>query len=186
MGRGGYGDVAVVVVLAVVTQRRDLVDAVAVLEAASAGWVLAVAVGALAVLAGLVVVHTSAQRTAGLDVRMRNLVPPTVVAHMLNSVTKSNGLAGLVAFRRRAISAGRPPGAVGAAYLLASVAQQLGFGLVASGAFVVLFFDGRLTVGDVLAGVAFVGYVANATILIAAMRSRSTVRRLYSLPQRVR
>ena len=65
-------------------------------------------------------------------------------------------------------------GPVVAAYLLADVAQQIAFTLVAAMAFAALFVSGSLTPSDLLAGSAFVIYLLVMLIVLsAALRSRN-------------
>lgn len=137
-------------------------------------------------LVNLALLHESAQRAAGLRTRPLSLVAPAAAGNFLNLVTKSGGMAGMATFLANGRRRGHGRGPVVAAYLLVAVLLEMAFATVLIAALVLVWVDGRLTRSEVIASVVFTVYLAvRVTLLIVAMRSRSTLRRLYQLPRRV-
>jgi uncharacterized protein (TIRG00374 family) len=135
-------------------------------------------------LVNLALLHESTQRAAGLRTRPLSLVAPAAAGNFLNLVTKSGGMAGLAMFLANGRRRGHQRGPVVAAYLLAEVVVELAFAAVLVAALAVVWVDGRLTRSEVIASVVFSLYLAvRVTLLMVAMRSRATLRRLYRLPR---
>jgi uncharacterized protein (TIRG00374 family) len=100
-------------------------------------------------------------------------------------VVKSGGLAGLVLFaldgRRRGIPAGRVAGAYVLAASLADVALVVTF----CAAVAVLWVDGQLTGGELVALAVFAVFVAaRIAVVLSAVHDRELLRRLWTLPAR--
>ncbi len=137
-------------------------------------------------LVNLALLHESAQRAAGIRTRPLSLLAPATAGNFLNLVTKSGGLAGMATFLANGRRRGLGRGPVVAAYLLVAVLLEMAFAVVLIAALAVVWVDGRLTRSEAIASVVFSLYLAaRVTLLIVAMRSRTTLRRLYQLPRRV-
>lgn len=179
----------VVVVLAslIWANREELPATARALRTADLGW-LAIGGGVLLLwwLDWTMLYVTSRQVTrAGTLAETPRLVPVTMAAIALNLGVKSGGLAGLAVFladgRRRGVPAGRVSGG----YLLAAMLAEIAFVVTLAAAMVLTWWDGRLTRVELLAVVAFVCTLAiRVAALVAALRSREAVRKLWSLPSR--
>jgi hypothetical protein len=151
------------------------------------GWWLA-AIVALS-LAGLVNhsrLHAEAQRAAGVALAAGPALRLSCAAFFLNMVTKSGGMAGMAPFVADARRRGRGRGPTVAGYVLASVLGELAFALTLAVALVVVASDGRLTRGELVAGAAFTALLTvRLATVVAALRSRAAVRRVYGWPRRI-
>jgi uncharacterized membrane protein YbhN (UPF0104 family) len=168
-----------------VKNRHELPAAWAELRGANPRWLV---VGTLAALASIVnkgMLHSAAQRTAGLDPGPLDLVSTSAAATALNDVTKTNGVAGAAVFLRRAGVRDEPRGPTVAAYVLATITGDLTaattilvvLGLLASG--------GHLSAEISTAAVVyFVLMTAKVSVIVAALHSRATVRTLFRIPTR--
>jgi uncharacterized protein (TIRG00374 family) len=178
---------AVVLVTAVVVwaNREELPAAGRALRGAQPGWLAGGAVLLIGWWGCWVLLHLASRRAAGLRVDSdgRRLVPVTLAAVALNLVVKSGGLAGLAVFaadgRRRGLAAAR----VQTGYLLATALAEVGFTVILAGAVVLSAVDGRLTRVEVAATAVFVVLLAvRGALVIAALRSRDALLRVWSLP----
>jgi uncharacterized protein (TIRG00374 family) len=134
-----------------------------------------------------VVTRRAALIAVGVDLPLVSLVRAGVIAHSLNIVAKSGGIAGLSAYRREAQRAGQPGYRVTAGSMLVVVMNDLAFALLLIAALCVLILDGQFSTADAIAAVVFAGYFALVLAAVgSAIRSRSSVRWVYGLPDRVR
>jgi uncharacterized protein (TIRG00374 family) len=82
---------------------------------------------------------------------------------------------------------GHPVPPVVAGYVVVVVLNQLALALVVAAALLTLAIEGRFGRGDALASVLFAAYLLLIGVaVLAALRSRSLVRRLYAWPTRLR
>ena len=131
--------------------------------------------------------HASAQRAAGLDTRASELFTPAAAATFFNVVAKSGGMAGLTPLLRASSERRRSRGATTAAFVLVTVIGHLAFAATLVAGLVILWFDRRFTPVDAVASVAFATTAGMQMLaIVAATRSREGLRRLVSLPQRMR
>lgn len=182
----GVALVALAAVALVAADRRELPAAWRVLRSADPVWVGGAAVCTVLWYAAYGLVHREAQRAAGLTPPpAAELLPVTLAAHVLNLVTKSGAMAGLVAFDRSGRRRGQAPGRVAAAYLLAGLLGELAFVAVLAAGLALVWADGQLTGAEAAAGAVFSVYLAARTALLAAaLGSRSRARRLVAAPYR--
>lgn len=149
-------------------------------------WLAAMLACSLAALANHGLLHAASQRAAGSGIGLRRAVRLGAAGFALNAVAKSGGMAGLAAFLREARRTGHGRGAVTAGYVLAVVLAELAFAATLAVALVVIAVDGHLTRGDVIAGAAFAVLLSlRLGTVVAALRSRAAVRRVYALPRRL-
>ncbi|MGH3777169.1 MAG: lysylphosphatidylglycerol synthase transmembrane domain-containing protein [Pseudonocardiaceae bacterium] len=183
------GAVLVVAALAALVwvHRGELPTTGRALRDADRGW-LVVGVAALVLLwVDWVLLHVFCRRLVGVGgfAEIIFLVPVTVAALALNLAVKSGGLAGLAVFvadgRRRGLSAARVSGA----YVVAAAMTEVAFVVTLAAGIVVVWLDGRITRPEVVAVVIFVVMLTvHVAALLAAVRSRELLRRLWSLPDR--
>jgi len=137
-------------------------------------------------LVNAVGLQRAALRVTGVQMRLANIAAATGIAHFLNLVTKSGGLAGLVGLRAEARRATLPENSVVAGYIVAAMLTEWAFVVVVVGSFAVLVADGNLTITDVIALCAFVAYIASrCAVLVAATKDRERLRSLMRFPSRV-
>lgn len=131
--------------------------------------------------------HAGSRDVVGLDgwSATGRLVPVTMAAIAMNLAVKSGGLAGVGVFLADGRRRGSPPGRVGAGYLVATVATEVGFALTLAVAVVTMAAHGSLT-GMETAAVAVFGAVlaARAAIVVLALRDERTLRRWWTAPAR--
>lgn len=181
------GLVTIAVVVFVWVNRHDVPNAWHAARHARAGWL---ALGVLVSL-GYVVVYGMARRAAlgafGVELAPRPAVRAALVAHSVNIVTKSGGLAGLAVYREEARRRGAAPSRVLGGYVLAVVLGDLAFACTLAAASIVLVLDGRFSTRDAIAiAIVLVYFSFLVAMVIAAVRSREAVRRLHALPARLR
>jgi uncharacterized protein (TIRG00374 family) len=179
----------VVTVLAawfVITNRAELADALSAVGQADGRWL---AVGTMLAVAGMAnkgMLQAAAQRAAGLDAPPLSLVPVTAAAGALNDVAKSSGVAGMAVFVADASRRERAAGPTVAAYVLARIAGDLAFCVTLLVSLQLLASSGHLSPTDIMAAIVFALMVVSKLMLVvAAVHSRRSVRRLFSLPARV-
>jgi uncharacterized membrane protein YbhN (UPF0104 family) len=113
------------------------------------------------------------------------LAPVAVGAVALNLVVKSGGLAGLVLFALDGRRRGMPTGRVAGAYVLAASLADLALVVTLGAAVAVVWVDGRLTAGELVALAVFVVFVAvRLAVVLGAVRDRELLRWLWTLPAR--
>ena len=174
--------------LIVAANRREIPAAGRALRGANAGWL---ALGALALLAwwlARIAIHAGCRSAFGLPGyrELVDLLPVTLAAVAVNSAVKSAGLAGLTIFasdgRRRSLATGPVAGA----YLVAVAVGEIGVVTVLTVALCVVWLDGRLAGAEIVAAAVFLGFFGlRVTVLVSAARSRSALRRVWSLPRSI-
>lgn len=189
---------ALVVVAAVAAlvwaNRHELPAAGRALRDADPAW-LAVGAGVLLVwIADWVLLHLAARRVTGAGGyrEFARLLPVTLASMALNLAVKSGNVAGLAAFtldsRRRGARdpAGRSErGRVTGAYLAAAQTAEVGFVVTLAAGLAVVSWDGRLERAEIVATVLFsAGLLVRVVALVAAVRSREVLRRVWTLPGR--
>lgn len=185
-----WAGIAVVVLAAgafVVANRHDVPHAWQALRRATPAWI---GVGLVA-SACFALAFGSARRSTlavfGVHLPAGRAARVGLIAHSVNIVTKSGGMAGLAVYRDEARRSGAPPTRVLGGYLLAVVLGDVAFALTLVVAMAVLVIDGRFTTGDALALAAVVCYFGIVgSVVVASMRSRTAIRRLHAIPARVR
>ena len=147
------------------------------------------AVGVLVAIAATVnkgMLQAAAQRAAGLDTSPLALVRITAAADALNDVTKTNGLAGMALFLRRAGQRHQGRGPTVAAYVLATLAANAAFVALLLISLELLSSHGGVTRSQQTATAVFlVVFTAKVLTLATAARSRSSVRALFRIPTRL-
>jgi uncharacterized membrane protein YbhN (UPF0104 family) len=178
---------AVFLVVFVIANHDDIPEAWRQIRHADVVW-LAVAVAlSLAAPFTISMVHIASQRSVGLHLDASRGVRLGFVAYFLNLVTKSGGMAGLVPFLVDSNRRGRPRGQTIAAYVLAATLADLAFAVVLFVGVVVVAAQRGLSASEVGATVVFSLLMSGRVIMvIAAMRSRAALRRLYALPHSLR
>ncbi len=179
--------VAMAFVIFLVLHRHDIGTTTRALRHAELGWVALGALLSTSLMVLYVVTRRAALVAVGVHLPIVSLVRAGVVAHSLNIVAKSGGVAGLSAYRREAVRAGQPGYRVTAGYMLVVVMSDVAFALILFTALIVLLFDGHFSTADAIAAVVFIGYfVLVLAAVVSATQSRSSVRWIYSLPGRIR
>ncbi|MCX2733073.1 flippase-like domain-containing protein [Saccharopolyspora sp. NFXS83] len=189
---------ALVVVAAVAAlvwaNRHELPAAGRALRDADPAW-LAVGAGVLLIwIADWVLLHLAARRVTGAGGyhEFARLLPVTLASMALNLAVKSGNVAGLAAFtldsRRQEARdpAGRSErGRVTGAYLAAAQTAEVGFVVTLAAGLAVVSWDGRLERAEIVATVLFsAGLLVRVVALVAAVRSREVLRRVWTLPGR--
>ena len=114
------------------------------------------------------------------------MLPTAWATSFVNAISKSGGFAGIAVLVAEGRRTGKPRAAVIAAALLVAVLDQLAFAMVLPFAILVLILGGRFSAGDGVAVAVFGVYVTvTLTAVLAATRSRGSVRALYALPGRL-
>ena len=167
--------------------RAELPAAGRALATARGGWLL---VGTLVLVlwwAVWLLLYLACRRLAGVGgyAEVTRLVPVAVGAVALNLVVKSGGLAGLALFALEGRRRGMPAGRVAGAYVLAAALADVAFVVTLGAAVVVVWVDGQLTRGEVVAvGVFLVFLAVRVGAVVAAFRDRDLLRWLWTLPAR--
>ncbi len=175
------------VFLAIFIQQNwsELPNAWRAVKTAQPAWLGLMLLAMVAWLLNLALMHAAAQRAAQLDTGRLDLIAPAVGGNALNLITKSGGMAGLVLFLTDARRRNKPRGSVVASYALAQSAGEVAFAATLIAALVLVWADGHLSRTEILASVVFGVYLtARLGAYVAAFRSRTAIRRLYSLPNR--
>ncbi len=169
--------------------RRQLPAVGQALGGAQRGWL----VGGVLLLGcwwvAWVLLHAASRRALGVGgyAETGRLIPVTLAAVALNLAVKSGGLAGLAAFAADARRRGLPRGPVSGAYLLAAAFADVGFIVILAAAVAVTWIDGQLTRPEVAAVALFVVLlVMRVAVLVAALRSRDALRRMWTMPARIK
>jgi uncharacterized membrane protein YbhN (UPF0104 family) len=178
--------VAAATVAFLIANRRDIPRAARAVRAAH-GWWLGVA---LLLSVAYLCVHGLARQAAvsifGLRLTTKQALISGAVAHSINIVAKSGGMAGSAVYREEARRNRQPPGLAMGGYILAVVLGDVSFALVLLGGLGVLVADGRFTTGDAIATAVFAVYLMVITAaVVASARSRAAIRALHAIPARV-
>lgn len=182
---------AVVVVTAVAllvwANRREIPAAAHALRTADGFWLAIGAVVWLAWCLDWILLHLASRRITGVGgySEFVRLAPVTLSSIALNLAVKSGNVAGLAAFTSEAQRRGTSPGRVTGAYLSAAQLAEVAFiGTLGAGMGVV-WVDGRVTRSEIVALVVFtIGIVVRMGSLVAAVRSREVLRRVWTWPAR--
>ncbi|MFR9731744.1 flippase-like domain-containing protein [Saccharopolyspora sp. MS10] len=138
-------------------------------------------------IANWVLLHLAARRLTGAGGYREFLVllPVTVSSLALNLAVKSGNLAGVAAFGLDARRRGAEQGRVTGAYLAAAQTAEVGFVVTLAAGLAVVCWDGKLERAEIAATVLFsIGLLARVVALVAAVRSRAVLRRLWTWPGR--
>jgi uncharacterized protein (TIRG00374 family) len=182
----GWAAVGGFIVVFVIQNHSDLPDAWRSVLRAHKGWLGLCAIAMVVWLFNLSRLHSTAQRAAGLRVARFDLLRPAITGNSLNLVTKSGGMAGLSVFLAEAARRGKPRGPVIAAYAFAQALGEVAFALTLAVALGLIWVDGRLSHAEIVAACVFVVYLTvRLGLLVAAVRSRESVRRLHATPTRI-
>lgn len=178
--------VAAATVIFLFANRHDIPRSARAVRSAN-GWWLGVA---LLLSVTFLCVHGFARRAAvavfGVHLPIRRALVSGAVAHSLNIVAKSGGMAGSAVYREEARRSGQPPGLATGGYILAVVLGDVSFAFVLLASLGVLVSDGRFTTGDAVATAVFALYLAAVvSAVVASARSRRAIRSLHGLPARI-
>ena len=169
--------------LVVLANRSDLPAAWVALRRANLAWLLLLIALAACSLLDLALRHVVAQRAVGLRPEWRPMLPTAWATQFVNAISKSGGFAGIAVLLAEGRRSGKSRAAVIAAALLVAVLDQLAFAMVLPFAVLLLVVGGRFSTDDGIAIAVFgVYFVVTLTAVLAATRSRSSVRALYALP----
>jgi uncharacterized protein (TIRG00374 family) len=179
--------VVVLTIVFLIANRREVPDALRAVRHANLWWI-ALGLIASAVFIGI---HGAARRAAvaafGVELTPSRAVLTSAVAHSLNIVAKTGGMAGVAVYRDEARRTGQPPSLVTAGYMLGIVLGDVSFAMTLVAVVAMLLADGRFTHGDLIAVAIVVVYFAVvASAVVAAARSRAAIRSLHALPARLR
>jgi uncharacterized protein (TIRG00374 family) len=179
------GATAAASALVVLANRSDFPAAWAALRGSSLPWLVVLVALVACYLLDLGLRHVVAQRAVGLRPDWRPMLPTAWATSFVNAISKSGGFAGIAVLVAEARRSGKSRAAVIAAALLVAVLDQLAFAMVLPFAILVLVLGGRFNAGDGAAVAVFAVYVVvTLTAVLAATRSRGSVRALYALPGR--
>lgn len=157
------------------------------LRAADPAWLAAAGAFLVVWWVAWAALHAGARGLVGIDgwTATGRLVPVTIGAVAMNLAVKSGGLAGLGMFVSDGRRRGVPPGRVAAAYLVATVASEIGFALTLAGAVAMIAAGGALTRMEAVAVAAFAVVLAvRAAIVVVGLRDERTLRRWWTAPAR--
>jgi phosphatidylglycerol lysyltransferase len=179
--------IGVLALLFVSANREEIPAAVDALRGADPAGVAIAALLCLVLLSSTVACYHAAYRAMGLRIPIRRLVRPALGAQFINMTLRAGGLGGLVLFLRDAAQDGLPRGRVVSAYLLAGLLGQVAVGLILAVALVVIWLRGELGAAQLAAAGIFAAYLAiYGGAILAAARSRTALRALHELPERLR
>jgi len=180
------GASAAATALLVLGNRSDLPAAWGALRSANLAWLLLLIALVACSLLDLALRHVVAQRAVGLRPEWRPMLPTAWATQFVNAISKSGGFAGIAVLVAEGRRSEKSRSAVIAAALLVAVLDQLAFAMVLPFAVLLLVVGGRFSAGDGIAIAVFGVYVVvTLTAVLAATRSRSSVRALYSLPAKL-
>ncbi|MBB5070668.1 uncharacterized protein (TIRG00374 family) [Saccharopolyspora gloriosae] len=171
--------------------RHELPAAGRALRDADPAWLAVGAVVLLIWIADWVLLHLAARRVTGAGGyhEFARLLPVTLASMALNLAVKSGNVAGLAAFtldsRRQGARDPAGQGRVTGAYLAAAQTAEVGFVVTLAAGLAVVSWDGRLERAEIVATVLFsAGLLVRVVALVAAVRSREVLRRVWTLPGR--
>ena len=171
------------VVWLLVSKRADALIAWQTILAASPGWIAVSVLLGFAFLVNQALFHRAAQRALDVHLPVGELWRSSNAAFFINTIARSGGLAGVMAFTPAAERHGQSRPRTMAAYVVVTILSQLSFAVSLMAAVVVLVRAGNLTRIDLVGSIVFGVYtlILGATV-VAAIRSRSTLRRFQSAP----
>lgn len=128
--------------------------------------------------------HGATQRAVGVEAApLRELFPAVAAGHTLNLVTKSGGMAGVVALTALGRRHRQPEGGVVAAYVVTGLVGDVAFAATLAVALAAVWADGHLTAAEAVAGALFTIYLLlRVGVVVAAFGDRERARRLLALP----
>ena len=181
-----YVFVAAAGIVLVVVNHADVPLAVRAVRHARPAFVAVALLLVVAALGNQVALHSAAQRAAGLKFPPATLIRPVAAAGFFNLVAKSGAMAGLAPMLQMSARHKKSRGATVAAYLLVNVLGHLAFAVVLAASLIVMATDGRFSRVDAVAAVFFsLITMIQVTAVGAAVRSRSTLRRMYGFTSRL-
>jgi uncharacterized protein (TIRG00374 family) len=169
----------------VYSNRADIPAARGALDEASHRWLL---VGTGLFVAWCVVwvlLHISSRRAVGVGHyrEFLRLLPVTMAAVATNTVVKSGGIAGLAFFRGDARANGQSTNRASAGYLIVAAFVDVGFIFPLLLGVAIATHDRKVHVAEAVAIAIFLLLFAVRVVsIVAAVRSKDTVVRLYRLP----
>ena len=171
----------------VIGKRQELIVAARAIRHAQPLWLLVGSLLSAGIVINMAALEGAAQRMFGVHRTLRRTIRLTARSHFLNLVTKSGGMAGVTVFngdsRRHGLSVHRTT----AGYIIAEVAFHIGFTIVLILSLPQLAHDHRLNAANQI-GLAVFAAVTLIFLggVVAAGRSRASIRRLYAVPSAVR
>ena len=181
-----YLAVAVAAIGLLAANRADVPVALGALRHARPGFVLIALLLVVVALANQSALHCAAQRAAGMESSPVDLIRPVAAAGFFNLVAKSGAMAGLAPLLQASARRQKSRGATVAAYLLVNVLGHLAFAAVLVCSLIVMATDGRFSRVDAIAAVLFaITTMAQVAAVVAAVRSKSALRRLYRIASQV-
>lgn len=171
----------------VIGKRDELFVAARAIRHAQPGWLLVGLMLSAAIVVNMAALEAASQRLFGVHRTLRRTIRLTARSHFLNLVTKSGGMAGVTVFnadsRRHALSVHRTT----AGYIIAEVAFHIGFTVVLILSLPQLAHDHRLNAANAIGLAVFVALtVIFLGGVVAAGRSRESIRRLHAIPGALR
>ena len=140
-----------------------------------------------AVVLNIAAFYRSTYRAVGLAIPFPSMVRLSLASSFVNLISKSGGLAGMSFFLADGRRRGQTGSNVIAAYMLTTLLGHVAFALFLGAGLVVVASGGTLTTPELVAGAIFGVYLAaQGALFVAALRSRTAIRRMYSLPSHVR
>lgn len=180
--------VAVALLAVLVAANRSELPAMArALRHADPAWLLAGAGWLLVWWAAWLLLHVTSRRATGVGAgpEWRAVLPVTVGSIAVNLTVKSGGLAGIALFDGDGRSRGLPRGPVRAGYLLAATFAEVAFLVTLALAVVMAWWDGELTRAEAVAVAVFLVFLClRGVALVAAVRSRTALRTVWTAPAR--
>ena len=184
------GTVVVLVAIAALVwaNRHELPAAGRALRHADPAWLATAALVLLLWTVNWVLLQVACREVTGAGGyrEFGRLLPVTVASLGLNLAVKSGNVAGLAAFTADARRRGLPRGRVTGAYLAAAQTAEVAFVVTLALGLAVVAWDGRLERAEIVAVVLFaIGLVTRVVALVAAVRSREVLRRVWVWPGRL-
>ncbi len=174
-------------VLFIVANRSELPVAWRSLSNASFPWLLAGLFVCVSLVVSQAAIRHRGQQLLGIDRPFSRSLRLSLRGHFLNMITKSGGMAGVAPFNADARAHGVSAHRSTAGYILAELANHLGFTVVLIAALPLISNDKKLSAVDLVAmGVFALITLAFVAGVVAAARSQKSIRRLHELPNRLR
>jgi uncharacterized protein (TIRG00374 family) len=171
----------------VIANRHDVPDAARALRDVHLGWLALGLVTSVVYVVLFSLARHAALASFGVRLPLRRALLTGMVAHALNIVAKTGGMAAAAVYRDEARRTGQSPSRVLGGVMLSVVLGDLAFASVLLISLIVLVADGHFTTGDAMASAVFVVYLAVVVgAVVAAARSRTAIRRLFAVPARIR
>lgn len=173
---------AVLAGLAALTQANDLRSIAYTVKSARWQFIILAAAVEVAFVLNLAMFFASSFRANRLPANTRRFVLLTSAAHFVNLASKSGGLGGIVLYLREGRRNGEPAARVMAGYFAAYALGYIAYFIFLATALILLYLRGSLSVAMTVAAlITFVIIVALGTAVALAMRSETSLQRLYLL-----